>query len=175
MLKKKDQFELVLTTWNGDLHQDHRVVAEETRRAFMKTKTSILAYEVPGNCPGFTPQVFIPVTEEELQLKVEMLHMYESQVDRRGYFELHSAFYTLPRGILFLSAIPKKKNYYGYVSVLVMLTIGIMLFNQSITNIRWQNVLDWIRIGEVETPHSVFVELGSKLTDEYLSVKGRLT
>ena len=89
-IRKRDRFDLVLTSWHGDLHQDHRVVAEETRRAFMKTDTTVLAYEVPGNCPGFTPQVFIPLSEEEVGLKVEMLQSYKSQVARRGYFEINA-------------------------------------------------------------------------------------
>ncbi|MHA1927393.1 MAG: PIG-L deacetylase family protein [Candidatus Thorarchaeota archaeon] len=89
-MKKKNNFDLVLSHWHGDLHQDHRIVAEETRRAFMKTNTTVLAYEVPGNCPGFTPQVYVPISEEEVQLKIDMLQKYESQVARRGYFEIEA-------------------------------------------------------------------------------------
>ncbi len=87
-LRRRNNFDLVLTTWHGDMHQDHRVVADETRRAFMKTTTTVLAYEVPGNCPGFTPQVFVPMTKEEVDEKIEVLHCYESQVARRGYFRV---------------------------------------------------------------------------------------
>jgi len=89
-VRKEEKFDLVLTHWTGDLHQDHRVAAEETNRAFMKTNTTVLAYEVPGNCPGFTPQVFVPMTEEEVKRKVEMLQHYKSQVAKRGYFEINA-------------------------------------------------------------------------------------
>ena len=89
-LRKKHTFDLVFTHWAGDLHQDHRVVADETNRAFMKTDTTVLAYEVPGNCPGFTPQVFVPISEEEVNKKVEMLQSYQSQVVKRGYFEINA-------------------------------------------------------------------------------------
>jgi LmbE family N-acetylglucosaminyl deacetylase len=89
-LRKKNQYDLVLTSWNKDLHQDHKVVAEETLRAFMKTTTTVLSYEIPGNCPGFTPHVYVPLSEEDLKLKVDMLHCYKSQVDRRGYFEINA-------------------------------------------------------------------------------------
>jgi len=89
-LRKKNKYDVVFTHWAGDLHQDHRVAAEETNRAFMKTDTTILAYEVPGNCPGFTPQVFIPISEEEVVKKVEMLQSYKSQVAKRGYFEINA-------------------------------------------------------------------------------------
>jgi len=88
--RRNQHFDLVLTSWHGDLHQDHRVVAEETLRAFMKTDTTILAYEVPGNCPGFTPQVYVPLNEDEVQKKIEMLQSYKSQVVRRGYFEINA-------------------------------------------------------------------------------------
>ena len=89
-IRSKDHFDLVLTHWHNDLHQDHRGFAEETRRAFMKTDTTILAYEVPGNCPGFTPQIFIPISQEEVDQKIEMLQSYKSQVALRGYFEINA-------------------------------------------------------------------------------------
>ena len=89
-LGKENQFDLVLSTWTGDLHQDHRVVAEEALRAFMKTRTNVLAYEVPGNCPVFDPRVYVAVDEEAVQKKVEMLKKYKSQVDQRGYFEINA-------------------------------------------------------------------------------------
>jgi len=88
--RKQTPFDLVLTHWHGDLHQDHKTVAEETRRAFMKTDTTVLAYEVPGNCPGFIPQVFVPISEDEVEMKIKMLQKYESQIARRGYFEINA-------------------------------------------------------------------------------------
>ena len=89
-LRHENDFDLVLSTWTKDLHQDHRVVAEETLRAFMKTGTNVLAYEVPGNCPVFDPRVYVAVDEEAVQKKVQMLKEYKSQVDRRGYFEINA-------------------------------------------------------------------------------------
>jgi hypothetical protein len=53
----------------------------------MKTDTTILSYPILGNCPGFTPQVYVQVDSEALQKKIDMLHKYESQVVRRGYFK----------------------------------------------------------------------------------------
>jgi len=85
--RKDNGFDLVVTHWVGDIHQDHKVVAEETIRAFMKSKAAILQYEIPGNCPSFTPNVFVPVSHEQLEQKIEMLKKYESQVVRRGYFD----------------------------------------------------------------------------------------
>lgn len=89
-LRKENNFDLVLTTWGYDLHQDHKVVAEETFRAFMKSDVSVLSYEIAGNSPGFTPEVFVPLTEEDVNKKVEMLNLYKSQVERRGYFTINA-------------------------------------------------------------------------------------
>lgn len=89
-LRKENDFDLVFTTWQGDLHQDHRIVAEETFRAFMKSKVSVLSYEIAGNSPGFTPVIFVPLTEEEVSLKTEMLQLYKSQVERKGYFTINA-------------------------------------------------------------------------------------
>ena len=54
----------------------------------MKTETAILSYEVPGNCPGFIPQVYVPLIQDEVEKKNEMLQLYKTQVERRGYFEI---------------------------------------------------------------------------------------
>ncbi|NWF96300.1 MAG: PIG-L family deacetylase [Candidatus Thorarchaeota archaeon] len=89
-LRKKDDFDLVLTLWTGDLHQDHKVVAEETFRAFMRTDVSVLSYEVAGSSPGFVPQVFFPLAEDDVERKMEMLSLYRSQVERRGYFTINA-------------------------------------------------------------------------------------
>jgi LmbE family N-acetylglucosaminyl deacetylase len=86
-LRKETHFDLVLTAWTGDMHQDHRTVAEETLRAFMRQDTTILAYPIPGNCPNFTPQVYVPVDEVNLEKKIEMLQSYQSQVVKRSYFD----------------------------------------------------------------------------------------
>ncbi|MHA1948573.1 MAG: PIG-L deacetylase family protein [Candidatus Thorarchaeota archaeon] len=89
-LRKEINFDLVLTTWVNDLHQDHKVVAEETFRAFMKSDVSVLSYEIAGNSPGFTPEVFIPLTEDDVDKKIEMLNLYKSQVEKRGYFTINA-------------------------------------------------------------------------------------
>ena len=89
-LREDNDFDLVFTTWEGDLHQDHRAIAEETFRAFMKTDVSVLSYEIAGNSPGFTPEIFVPLTETQIEKKIEMLQLYKSQVARRGYFTINA-------------------------------------------------------------------------------------
>ena len=86
--RKGESFDLVFTPWTGDLHQDHKIVGEETLRAFSKTQTTVLGYEIPGNCPGFSPQVLVPISEQLVERKVATLRKYESQVVRRGYFKV---------------------------------------------------------------------------------------
>ncbi len=111
---REEEFDMVLTPWRGDIHQDHRTVAEEALRAFLKRKVTILAYEVPGNCPGFRPQVYVPLAEEDVTKKVEMLHLYESQVARRGYFEInaiksHMGYYGAHIGVPFAEAFVEER------------------------------------------------------------------
>ena len=84
---EKKEFDLIITSWVGDIHQDHKVVAEETIRAFMKNNTAILQYEIPGNCPSFTPNIFVPLSKDQVAQKVDLLNKYESQVERRPYFK----------------------------------------------------------------------------------------
>lgn len=78
--------DLVIAPWSKDLHQDHRTVGEEAIRAFMRLSINLWAYQLPGTCFGFIPQVFIPVSDDEVDKKIEMLHRYQSQVERRDYF-----------------------------------------------------------------------------------------
>lgn len=89
-LRKETNYDLVISSWTGDLHQDHRTVAHETLRAFLKQDASLLAYEIPGNCPDFAPQIYFAVSEEEVEKKIELLQQYESQVVRRGYFHVNA-------------------------------------------------------------------------------------
>jgi LmbE family N-acetylglucosaminyl deacetylase len=86
--KMDGSFDLVFAPWTGDLHQDHRVVAEEALRAFMKTQATVLAYEIPGTCPGFSPQILVPISEQQVERKIATLHKYDSQVVRRSYFKV---------------------------------------------------------------------------------------
>ena len=113
-VRRDNKFDLVLTTWKHDLHQDHKTVAEETLRAFLKQNVSILSYEVPGNCPGFTPQVYVPLDEAQVNKKVQMLHTYRSQVERRGYFEIgaiksHMGYYGAQIGVPFAEAFVQER------------------------------------------------------------------
>ena len=71
--------DLVLCPCLSDLHQDHRVVAEEALRAF-KSSASIFGYELPADHLEFKPVVFITLQEKNLDRKIEMFCKYESQI-----------------------------------------------------------------------------------------------
>jgi LmbE family N-acetylglucosaminyl deacetylase len=74
--------DLVLTHWRGDAHQDHRMVGELTWNTFRNHL--ILEYEIPkwdGDLGR--PNVFVPLTREVCQRKVDhLLSAFPSQQDK---------------------------------------------------------------------------------------------
>jgi N-acetylglucosamine malate deacetylase 1 len=64
----------------NDLHQDHHIVAQEGMRAFKKT--TILAYEMPWNNINFSTQLFIKLSDRNMETKVAALKEYASQRDK---------------------------------------------------------------------------------------------
>jgi LmbE family N-acetylglucosaminyl deacetylase len=71
--------DLVVCPTLGDLHQDHRTVAEEAVRAF-KCHASIIGYELPADHLSFTPNLFVEISEYDLDEKGNMFSFYESQL-----------------------------------------------------------------------------------------------
>ncbi len=65
-----------------DLHQDHRVVAEEALRAFKKTPCTILGYEQPWNYITFDTTAFIVLQKKYIEKKVAALKEYKTQKNR---------------------------------------------------------------------------------------------
>jgi LmbE family N-acetylglucosaminyl deacetylase len=61
----------------ADLHQDHKTMAEEARRAYKKD--TILAYEEPWNNISFNTVCFVPLDEQHVQKKLEALACYRTQ------------------------------------------------------------------------------------------------
>lgn len=90
----KDRFEelkgewspdLLLTHWSGDAHQDHRVVSELTWNTFRDHL--VLEYEIPKYDGDLgRPNLYVPLTREQLEAKVAALHEhYGSQRGRRWF------------------------------------------------------------------------------------------
>ena len=76
------EVDLVLTPATTDIHQDHQTVTNEAIRAFRRS--SILGYEVPGNNIELHQNCYVPLTERQVEMKVEALQCYKSQVPTRG-------------------------------------------------------------------------------------------
>lgn len=75
----------VFTHDETDLHQDHRVVALETLRAFKFF--NVITYINAWNAPTQSPNYFIPITKSHLDLKISALQQYESQSHRAYMYE----------------------------------------------------------------------------------------
>lgn len=76
---------LVLTHWQGDAHQDHRLIAELTHNTFRDH--FVLEYEIPkydgdlGN-----PAFFVTLTQKQLGRKVETIGRHFPSQRRRSWF-----------------------------------------------------------------------------------------
>ena len=76
-LRNELQPDLIFMPSPNDLHQDHKVVAEEAIRAFKRF--TILGYEEPWNNISFNTASFIPLEEKHIKKKIEALKCYETQ------------------------------------------------------------------------------------------------
>ena len=79
-LKNKINPDLVFTTSSFDIHQDHKVIHNESLRAFKDR--SLLGYEFVWNNFSFTPNMFITLNEKNLNDKYESIKKYKSQSHR---------------------------------------------------------------------------------------------
>ena len=78
-----NEYDIVFCPSSFDTHQDHAVIREECFRAFKKT--TILGYEMPWNNKTFDTDLFIDVSEENLDKKVKHFSCYKSQVNRHFF------------------------------------------------------------------------------------------
>ncbi|MGE0323162.1 MAG: PIG-L deacetylase family protein [Polyangiaceae bacterium] len=79
-------YDWVISHAPSDTNQDHQQVAQEVIRC-CKATCSVLAGEFPyDDVGGFTPQVFVRLTAEQLSRKVTLIQRYESQrINGRPY------------------------------------------------------------------------------------------
>jgi LmbE family N-acetylglucosaminyl deacetylase len=90
----KDRFEvikcefdpsLVLTHWQGDAHQDHRLIAELTHNTFRDHL--VLEYEIPKYDGDFgNPAFFVPLTRAQVGRKVETIRRHFTSQRKRSWF-----------------------------------------------------------------------------------------
>lgn len=83
MYNHKEKYDLIFCPASDDIHQDHRVVTEEAKRAFKHTR--LLGYELPWNSQGFKGNCFYKINKADLEIKKKALFQYKSQ-EHRTYF-----------------------------------------------------------------------------------------
>lgn len=78
--------DLVIGPSLNDFHQDHQVIANEMIRAF-KTSSSIISYELPWNHVTFNTQMFVRLTQKQMDTKFKATRCYKTQLALdRNYF-----------------------------------------------------------------------------------------
>lgn len=110
-IKESFNPDFVFTHWRGDQHQDHEVLANNCLRIF-KDQT-VIEYETLRSSFGFNPNLFIPITESEIEGKFNLLSLYESQKSLY-YFSLdlvrsHAVFRGCPIGSQYAEAFYSSK------------------------------------------------------------------
>jgi LmbE family N-acetylglucosaminyl deacetylase len=95
-IRRKKHYDLVLTPSTEDFHQDHKVISEESIRAFKNT--SILGYELPWNHLSTKNTLFIQLQPEDLERKIDALKMYKSQYGRNYCSEEYIRALALVKG-----------------------------------------------------------------------------
>lgn len=68
---------LVVTHWSGDIHQDHRTVAEESLRVFRNS--NVLSYPCLRSCPGFQANFYVDLSAKNVEAKISLLALYRTQ------------------------------------------------------------------------------------------------
>ena len=84
-LKAQITPDIVFTHWRDDLHQDHRIASELTWNTFRDHL--ILEYEIPKYDGDLrTPNLYVPISRDELELKLEVLMTcFPSQAHRNWF------------------------------------------------------------------------------------------
>lgn len=73
---------LVLSPPVADTHQDHVAVARAVRSALRRSPVALLEYETPSTTAEWEPNVFVPMSSDELFRQSQILSHFESQADR---------------------------------------------------------------------------------------------
>lgn len=72
--------DIVICPSSYDTHQDHAVIREEAFRAFKKI--TMYGYECPQNNRDFRTDIFIELTDEDMEKKKKAIACYTSQKNR---------------------------------------------------------------------------------------------
>jgi len=88
MVKENKTFQpdLVITTSELDIHQDHQVIGEESNRAFYGC--SIIQYVGRKAVPELNPNMIVLLTDEEWSIKKWAIKCYKSQLSKQDYYTM---------------------------------------------------------------------------------------
>jgi len=78
-LRNKVNPDLVITHNVNDTHQDHKVISDETYRAFKKS-ASIWGYESLKNNRVFYNDLYVKLNKLQIERKIQAISMFESQI-----------------------------------------------------------------------------------------------
>jgi len=79
-LKRELNPDMVILPSSYDIHQDHEVIFNEGVRAFKHSR--IIGYEMPWNNLKFSNDLYIEISEKDLENKINAINEYKSQVYR---------------------------------------------------------------------------------------------
>lgn len=82
MIRLRDEIkpDVIVLPSDADTHQDHITIFYEGFRAFKRS--SIVGYEIPYNNKQFNANLFIPLSQEHVDHKIEAIKCYKSQFGR---------------------------------------------------------------------------------------------
>ena len=102
-LRRELDPDLVFVNASSDIHQDHRTLHEESKRAF--AGKTILGYELPWNMDEFRSTMLVSLEKEHIEAKIRAVNCYKSQQHR---------FYAVEesvRGLATLRGLPARVPY----------------------------------------------------------------
>lgn len=79
-LSRQHNFDAAFCPSQNDWHQDHMTVSSEVRRAFKKI--TILGYDLPWNNFQSDHNLLVPLSREDIEVKISSLNAYASQGHR---------------------------------------------------------------------------------------------
>jgi LmbE family N-acetylglucosaminyl deacetylase len=93
--EEKENFDpdVIFTHWENDIHQDHKVIANECLRTFRNK--NIISYECVRSCPSFTSNFYIAMEEEDIKSKLKLLYLYKTQ--KNLYYNQEDVLWSLAR------------------------------------------------------------------------------
>lgn len=84
--RNSEQIDLFIAPYIGDFHQDHTTVAEEALRATTRHQVTLLQYPVIGTSKDFNPNLFVPLTKEDVDTKISAIKCYKTQFKLRNHW-----------------------------------------------------------------------------------------